>query len=57
MKSKYDVAQNFKDFYTFTETKFQIKISIFKTDNDTEYFNSCLGNFLKENSIHHISTL
>ena len=55
MKSKSDVAQNFKDFYTFTETQFQVEISIFKTNNGTKYFNTCLGNFLKEKGIHHIS--
>ena len=56
MKYKSDVAQIFKSFYTFIEIQFQVKISIFKTDNGTEYFNTCLGNFLKEEGIHHIST-
>ena len=56
MKYKSDVAQIFKSFYTFIEIQFQVKISIFKTDNGTEYFNTCLGKFLKEEGIHHIST-
>ena len=56
MKSKSDVAQIFKKKYTFIETQFQIKISIFKTDNGTEYFNTCFGIFLKEKDIHHTST-
>ena len=56
MESKSYVAQIFKDFYTFIETQFQVKINIFKTYNGTEYFNTCLGNFLKEKGIHDIST-
>ena len=56
MKSKSDVAQIFKEFYTFIETQFQTKINILKTDNGTEYFNTCLGICLKEKGIHHIST-
>ena len=57
MKNKSDVEQIFKDFYAFFEIQFQIKISILKTDNGTEYFNDCLGTFFfKEKGIHHQST-
>lgn len=30
------------------ENQFQTKISIFCIDNGTEYFNTCLGDFLKK---------
>ena len=38
------------------ENQFQTKISILRSDNGTEFFNECLGNFLKENGILHQST-
>ena len=38
------------------ENQFQTKISILRTGNGTEYFNSCLGMFLTEKGIQHQST-
>lgn len=56
MSEKSEVEKLFKDFYNMVENQFQTKISIFRSDNGTEYFNECLENFLKEKGIQHQST-
>ena len=56
MNEKSEVEKLFKDFYTTVEIQFQTKISIFHTDNGTEYFKGNLGQLLKEKGIHYQST-
>ena len=56
MRSKSEVAKLFKDFYSMVENQFQTKISILRSDNGTEFYNDCLGDFLIEKGILHQST-
>ena len=56
MKEKSEVGKLFQTFYNMIETRFQVKIGIFHTDNRTKYFNEFLGSFLKGKGIHHQST-
>ena len=56
MNEKSEVETIFKNFYTMVETQFQVKISIFHTDNGIEYLKDLLGSFLKEKGIHHQSS-
>ena len=56
MRSKSEVAKLFKDFYFMVENQFQTKISILRSDNGTEFYNDCLGDFLLEKGILHQST-
>jgi hypothetical protein len=53
MKQKSDVSEIFERFYKMVETQFQTKIQILRSDNGTEYLNSCLGPFLTEKGIVH----
>lgn len=39
-----------------TQTQFEAKIHVLKTDNAKDYFNSILGNFLKREGIVHQSS-
>ena len=50
------VAKLFQDFYSMVENQFQTKISIIRSDNGTEFYNDCLGDFLLEKGILHQST-
>ena len=45
-----------QNFYTMVENQFQTKIRILRSNNETEYFNQVLGNFLQEKGIQHQST-
>ena len=56
MNEKSEVKSLFQDFYKMVENQFFKKINILHLDNGTEFFNECLGNFLKENGILHQST-
>ena len=56
MSDKSEVETIFKNFYNMVENQFQTKISFFRCDNGTEYFNHCLENFFKEKGIQHQST-
>ena len=53
---KSDVARIFKYFFSIIEAQFNIKICILQFGNGSEYFNECLGEFLKEKGILHQST-
>ena len=56
ISKKSEVEKLFKDFYNMIETQFETKICILRSDNGTEYFNECLGDFLTNKGIIHQST-
>ena len=56
MREKSEVERIFKEFYRMIENQFQIKISILRSDNGTEYFNKVLETFSNEKGILHQSS-
>ena len=52
-KEKYEVEQTFKKLFSMIQNQFQAKIQILHTDNEKEYFNLILGQFLSQNGIVH----
>lgn len=56
ISKKSEVEKPFKDFYNMIKTQFQTNICILRSDNGTEYFNECLGDFLNTKGIVHQST-
>ena len=52
-----DKSERFvQNFYTIVENQIQTKIRILGSNNETEYFNQVLGNFLQKKGIQHQST-
>ena len=56
MKDKTEAKDIFKNFHNMIKTQFQTQIQILRSDNGTEYFNSVLGSYLRENGIIHQSS-
>jgi GAG-pre-integrase domain/Integrase core domain len=46
LKSKDVVLECFKTFYKMVETKFEKKVKVLRSDNDTEYTNKAMQDFL-----------
>lgn len=53
LKEKSKAGQTFKQFHAMVKTQFQSDIRVLCTDNETEYFNSILGNYLSQEGIVH----
>ena len=56
MNDKPEVKNVFQDFFKMVGNQFHSTISIFQSDNEKEYFNEYLENFLIEKYILHQST-
>ncbi|CAN1766567.1 Retrovirus-related Pol polyprotein from transposon TNT 1-94 [Linum perenne] len=55
-KHKYEVEEIFKQFYNMIFTQFHTAISVLRTDNGTEFFNSKMSDFLLSKGIIHQSS-
>ena len=56
MNEKLEVGQIFKKFYNMIQTQFHDKIQVLKSDNERDYFNSIIGEFLLKEGIVHQSS-
>ena len=56
MNEKLEVCQIFKKFYNMIQTQFHDKIQVLKSDNERDYFNSIIGEFLLKEGIVHQSS-
>ena len=56
LNKKSKVEGIFQNFYHMIENQFQTKMSILRSDNGIEYFNTILESFLQEKGILHQST-
>ena len=51
MKEKFEVKTIFQTFHTMIQTQFQTTIKVFCFDNANDYFNTIVGDYLKNNGI------
>lgn len=56
MKHKTDVTHIFQTFHKMIENQFKTKVQVLKTDNGKEFFQSYLGNYLRDQGIIHLSS-
>lgn len=56
MKEKLEVKEIFENFNKITQTQFQTKIQVLRTDNAREYYHYILKPYLLENGIVHQSS-
>ena len=48
---KSEAGTRFKDFHDMIQNQFNTSIKVFRSDNAKEYFNTILGEYLREHGI------